>query len=253
MRLGGATGAPPASRSGHHDRSQPAPPPPMLRNGGSGAGRSLRSFQFDARPLGQCQPLRPWRSGQPPRRPRRRAQRARPPQPPPPPVLRNGGWRGLRLTIRNSTSTPLARPRTRPHQFERPRRSQRARPPSTPACHAGCFRSFHIERPTASRPRTPAAKPTPAEPRTPPDRFVRARLRCSSRASLPLTPQAGTPTATIGMRPATSLRTKTKLVNTTPSGCRASWVLLRVQRCPRPYRPENALSIKKCERAFSGR
>ena len=28
-----------------------------------------------------------------------------------PPVLRNGGWRGLRLTIRDSTSTPLARPR----------------------------------------------------------------------------------------------------------------------------------------------
>ena len=29
-----------------------------------------------------------------------------------------------------------------------------------------------------------------------------------------------------------------------PSGCRASWVLLRVQCCPRPYRPENALSKK---------
>jgi len=86
-----------------------------------------------------------------------------------------------------------------------------------------------------------------------PERFVRAQSRCSSRASLPLTPQAGTPTAIIGMRPATPLRTKTKLVDTTPSGCRASWVLLRVQCCPRPYRPENALSRKKCERAFSGR
>ncbi len=31
-----------------------------------------------------------------------------------PPVLRNGGWRGLRLTIRNSTSTPLARPSNTP-------------------------------------------------------------------------------------------------------------------------------------------
>ena len=79
---------------------------------------------------------------------------------------------------------------------------------------------------------------------------VRARLRCSSRASLPLTPQAGTPTATIGMRPATSLRTKTKLVNTTPSGCRASWVLLRVQCCPRPYRPEDALSKKSVREHF---
>ena len=106
-----------------------------------------------------------------------------------PPVLRNGGWRGLRLTIRDSTSTPLARPRyaltiptspgvrprsrfapsNTPRQVERPRRSQRARPPSTPACHAGCFRSFHIERPTASRPRTRATKPTPAGPRTPPE------------------------------------------------------------------------------------
>ena len=118
-------------------------------------------------------------------------------------------------------ATSIAPPRTRsrfatsntPRQFGRPRRSQRARLPSTPACHAVCFRSRHVERPTASRPRTPATKPTPVEPRTPPDRFVRARLRCSSRASLPLTPQAGTPTATIGMRPATSLRTKTKLVN----------------------------------------
>jgi len=76
-----------------------------------------------------------------------------------------------------------------PRQFGRPRRSQRSRPPSTPACHAGCFRSLHVERPTASRPRTHAAKPTPVEPRTSPDRFVRARLRCSSRASLPLTPR----------------------------------------------------------------
>jgi hypothetical protein len=84
----------------------------------------------------------------------------------------------------------------------------------------------------------------------PQDRCVRARLRCSSRASLPLTPQAGTPTATIGMRPATSLRTKAKSVETTPSGSRKSWVLLRVQRCPRPYRPENALSKKSVREHF---
>ena len=66
----------------------------------------------------------------------------------------------------------------------------------------------------------------------------------------PLNPAAGTPTATIGMRPATSLRTKTKSVELTPSGWRASWVLLRVQRCPRPYRPENALSIKSVREHF---
>jgi len=34
MRLGGATGAPPASRSRNHDRSQPAPTPPMLAQRG---------------------------------------------------------------------------------------------------------------------------------------------------------------------------------------------------------------------------
>ena len=131
--------------------------------------------------------------------------------------------------------------------------------PATPLCCAtagggACGSRLGIgPTPLLARPRTPAAKPTPPAIPTPPDRFVRARLRCSSRASLPLTPQAGTPTATIGMRPATSLRTKAKSVELTPSGCRASWVLLRVQRCPRPYRPENALSMKECERAFSGR
>ena len=75
-------------------------------------------------------------------------------------------------------------------------------------------------------------------------RFVRARLRCSSRASLPLTPQAGTPTATIGMRPATSLRTNAQSVETTPSGFRESWVFLRVQCCPRPSHSVDALSRK---------
>ena len=108
---------------------------------------------------------------------------------------------------------PASRHRIRPDNSDvRGAASAPGSPPPS-ACHAGCFRSLHVERHTASRPRAPAAKPTPVEPRTPPDRFVRARLRCSSRASLPLTPQAGTPTATIGMRPATSLRTKTKSVN----------------------------------------
>ena len=45
-------------------------------------------------------------------------------------------------------------------------------------------------------------------------------------------------------RPATSLRTKTKLVELTPSGRRASWVFLRVQCCPRPSRSVDALSRK---------
>ena len=155
-------------------RSQPPPSPPLLRKGGSGGGCSLRSHQFTARPLARAQPRRP--------RPR-----ARPPQSPPPPVLRNGGSGDLRLapwqfnqhsaaaTTNAHPATNIQPPRTRsrfapsntPCQFARPRSSQRARLPSTPACHAVCFRSRHVERPTASRPRTPAAKPTPVEPQRP--------------------------------------------------------------------------------------
>jgi hypothetical protein len=47
MRRGGATGAPPASHSRHHDRSRPAPPAPVLRNGAGGAGRSLCPYQLE--------------------------------------------------------------------------------------------------------------------------------------------------------------------------------------------------------------
>ena len=43
---------------------------------------------------------------------------------------------------------------------------------------------------------------------------------------------------------------KDKVRITTPSGRRVSWVILRVQRCPRPYRPENALSIKSVREHF---
>ena len=103
-------------------------------------------------------------------------------------------------------TTPNARRRTTAAAPPPPYASQRA--VEGPAAHA-----WKLDQHPASRPRMRTSKPTPAEPRTPPDRYVRARLRCSSRASLPLTPQAGTPTAIIGMRPATSLRTKTKLVN----------------------------------------
>ena len=78
MRLGGATGAPPASRSRHHDRSRPAPP--YVHPNSSRARNHIQRAQAHDR-----------------RRPRHH------------PVLRNGWWRGLRLTIRDSTSTPLAR------------------------------------------------------------------------------------------------------------------------------------------------
>jgi hypothetical protein len=147
MRRGGATGAPPAGRSRHHDRSQPAPPPPMLAPRGFRGSllptfTPIRCAPDGATsatppvavwltrwttplvvlaPSGQRQPLRPWRSGQSPRRPRcagrqPRASRSRPhrtrpdPRPPQPlhrPVLRNGRWRGMRLTLRNWTSTTL--------------------------------------------------------------------------------------------------------------------------------------------------
>ena len=118
MRLGGATGAPPASRSQHH----------------AGA-TSIRHRDS------------------------------------------NQHWRSTALPLRAvEHALPI------PTSAAQPARQANA-------CHAGCFRSFHIERPTASRPRTRTTNPTLVERRTSPDRFVRARLRCSSRASLPLTPR----------------------------------------------------------------
>ena len=89
-----------------------------------------------------------------------------------------------------------------------------------------------------------ATKPTPSAIPTPPDRCVRARLRCSSRASPPLTPRAGTPTATIGMRPATSLRTKAKSVNGLLRAVGSPGFSYASSAATRPYRPEEALSRK---------
>jgi len=62
-------------------------------------------------------------------------------------MLRNGRWRGLRLTLGNWTGTPL-----RDHE-----------------CTPRNQRQQNHERPQS--------------------RYVRARSRCSSRASLPLTPR----------------------------------------------------------------
>ena len=238
-------------------RPPQSPSPPVLRNGGSG---DLRLSSVAIQPPHRFAQFNTPRATQPPlplQRPPASRRRTRIPKP----ASRHVGGvpasrRRTRIpkpASRHVQRAPASRRRTRLHNTDVRGAASAPGSPLPPACHAGCFRSCHILRPSASRPRTPAAKPTPVEPRAPPDRFVRARLRCSSRASLPLTPQAGTPTATIGMRPATALRTKTKLEKTTPSGCRESWVILRVQRCPRPYRPEEALSIKKCERASSGR
>ena len=106
------------------------------------------------------------------------------------------------------------------------------------------LRSSVLQRPTASRPRMPAPKPTPVEPRTPPEPLRSGAFTMQQSRQPPLNPQAGTPAATIRMRPATSLRTKTKSVDTTPSGCPTSRVLLRVQCCPRPSHSVDALSRK---------
>ncbi len=153
MRLGGATGASPASRSGHHDRSQPVPPLPCACATGSGGGSGSRSG---------IQPAHRWRD----------------------------------------LDTPS--------QFQRPRRSQRAR--LTPVTPAASARSTSNVPPLRDHERPPRNQRQQDHER-PQSRYVRARLRCSSRASPPLTPRAGTPAATIGMRPATALRTKTKSVN----------------------------------------
>ena len=131
-----------------------------------------------------------------------RPRKLRQPTSHPAPVRLRSGMRG------GATGAPPAS-RSRHHHRSRPAppspfSSQRA--VEGPAAHA-----WKLDQHPASRPRTPAAKPTPPAIRAPPELSVRARSRCSSRASLPLTPQADTPTATIGMRPATTLRTKTKL------------------------------------------
>ena len=136
------------------------------------------------------------------------------------PLLRNGEWRRQRLTFRTSTSTPLARPRyaptirtstcvrprfrfapsNTPCRLERPRRSRRAR--LTPVTLAASARSTSNAPPLRDHEHQPRNQRQQNDAR-PQSRFVRAQSRCSSRASLPLTPQAGTPAATIGMRPAT--------------------------------------------------
>jgi len=122
------------------------------------------------------------------------------------PVLRNGWWRGLRLTITNSTSTTLARlryaiaiptsigvrprfrfaPSNTPCQCVRPRRSQRAR--LTPVTLAASARPSSNVPPLRDHQR-PARNQRPQNHERPQSRYVRARLRCSSRASLPLTPR----------------------------------------------------------------
>ena len=190
-------------------------------------------------------------------------------QPPPsPPLLRKGGSGDLRLAPRQfdqhsagattnahpATSIPPRRTRSRfapsntPWQFGRSRRSQRARLPSTLSLSRWLLplvarRTPHRFATTNARRESNASRAT-----TPPDRFVRARLRCSSRASLPLTPQAGTPTATIGMRPATSLRERqSQLMDSFgPSG-----VVGSPTRPPLPAsQPLCRCSLKKrCERA----
>ena len=76
-------------------RSQPAPPPPMLRNGGSGAACSLHPVPPGTRALARAQP-------------RRTSTRARSPQSPPPPMLAQRGFRGPAACVcGNSTSPPL--------------------------------------------------------------------------------------------------------------------------------------------------
>ncbi len=101
-----------------------------------------------------------------------------------PPVLSQRGLAGPAAHVQAFNQHPAGATSTRPHNSNV--REQSAR--QADACHAACFASQFV-RPTASRPRTRASNPTPVEPRTSPERFVRARLRCSSRASLPLTPR----------------------------------------------------------------
>jgi len=99
------------------------------------------------------------------------------------PVLRNGRWRGLRLTFRNSTSTPLARPR---YSLAIPS-SLGVRPRSRFAT-------------TNTRRETSASRTTNA-----PDRFVREAAG-RVRASGPLLPRPLSRPLLFVRLPATSLR-----------------------------------------------
>ena len=119
------------------------------------------------------------------------------------------------------------------------------------ACHAGCF-----ARPNSN------ALPLRAIGRVkrnqcPPPSHAPGPLRSGAftmqqSRQPPLNPAAGTPAATIGMRPATSLRTKAKSVNglLRAVGRRGFSYASSAARVPTALK---MLSQKKCERASSGR
>ena len=190
MRLGGATGAPPASRSRNHDRSQPAPPPPMLSQRG-----------FRGRPLPTSIPI-PGALVTTSNAPRRTT--AAVPATPRCGAPGGGGasgarsgaqpahrWRDLEHAFQLSTSIGV-RPRSRfapsntQPQFARSRRSQRAR--LTPVTLAASARPSSNVPPLRDHERQQRSQ-RPQNHERPQSRYVRARLRCSSRASLPLTPR----------------------------------------------------------------
>ena len=75
------------------------------------------------------------------------------------------------------------------------------------------------------------------------DRYVRAAAGRARASGLPLSPgRCHVPCLSSAALPLRSGKDKVRI--TTPSGCRASWVLLRVQCCPRPSHSVDALSRK---------
>jgi hypothetical protein len=82
-----------------------------------------------------------------------RAQRCHTSAPPiPSTILNEGGPPSARCEIQSALTFERASADAdsdAPLRIQRPRNTQRARPPATPACHAGCFRSRQFGRPPA--------------------------------------------------------------------------------------------------------
>jgi hypothetical protein len=170
-----------------------------------------------------------------PRRRNRRSacQSLRPPRPPPPPPLPCASQRGVeeaaahdqQLDQHHAAATSIRHRDSNQHwrSSALPLRAvEQALPIPTSAaqparqanaCHAGCFRSFHIERPTASRPPTRVSKRTPAERRAPPGPLRSGAFTMQQSRQPPFNPTGWHACCNHWNAPCHFAPEKTKLVN----------------------------------------
>jgi hypothetical protein len=251
MRLGGATGAPPASRSKHHDRRSPLQPQcfaiwvPGACGSHPGPRPTLRWRDLDM------------------------ASRLRPPDaaraPVAPPPSRLSRWL---LALGNSDVPPRANvPPLRDH--ERQSRNQHLATSNALPLRAVEY-AFPIPtsapHPARQAPLNPglSRRLLPLAPHRTPHRFATTPARRETNAgtttSVPGSLRSGGGRQGACQQPPFPLAAvthpanrpppchfapeKTKSDETTPSGCRQSWVFLRVQCCPRPSHAVDALSSK---------